>query len=167
MQLEELGVESTIRQEELNRAAESLERERAAVDQQSVKIDEWQQELNAREAELADCLRQLVQDREGVVTQREELDTEAARLEYVRVEAESLRAVTDNVNSSKGDRDPASWLPPYRASTCTYLVGWVGVKLRWGLSVDAAEKSAISNAWSARGCADRQNPPRVEVRIAP
>lgn len=79
----------------------------------------------------------------------------------------SLRAVTDNVNSSKGDRDPASWLPPYRASTCTYLVGWVGVKLRWGLSVDAAEKSAISNAWSARGCADRQNPPRVEVRIAP
>ena len=79
----------------------------------------------------------------------------------------SLRAVTDNVNASKGDRDPASWLPPYRASTCTYLVGWVGVKLRWGLSVDAAEKSAISNAWSARGCADRQNPPRVEVRIAP
>jgi len=79
----------------------------------------------------------------------------------------SLRAVTDNVNSSKGDRDPASWLPPYRASTCTYLVGWVGVKLRWELSVDAAEKSAISNAWSARGCADRQNPPRVEVRIAP
>jgi hypothetical protein len=79
----------------------------------------------------------------------------------------SLRAVTDNVNASKGDRDPTSWLPPYRASTCTFLVGWVGVKLRWGLSVDAAEKSAISNAWSARGCADRQNPPRVEVRIAP
>ena len=79
----------------------------------------------------------------------------------------ALRAVTDNVNASKGDRDPASWLPPYWASTCTYLVGWVAVKLRWGLSVDAAEKSAISNAWSARGCADRQNPPRVEVRIAP
>lgn len=79
----------------------------------------------------------------------------------------SLRAVTDNVNASKGDRDPASWLPPYRASTCTYLVGWVGVKLRWGLSVDAAEKSAIINAWSERGCANRQNPPRVEVIIAP
>ena len=79
----------------------------------------------------------------------------------------SLRAVTDNVNASKGDRDPASWLPPYRASTCTYLVGWVGVKLRWGLSVDAAEKSAISSAWSARGCAERRTPPRVEVRTAP
>jgi len=79
----------------------------------------------------------------------------------------ALRAVTDNVNMSKGDRDPSSWIPLYRAAVCTYLVGWVGVKLRWGLSVDAAEKSAISNAWSARGCADRQNPPRVEVRIAP
>jgi hypothetical protein len=79
----------------------------------------------------------------------------------------SLRAVTDNVNASKGDRDPASWLPPYRASTCTYLVGWVAVKLRWGLSVDAAEKSAITDAWSSRGCAARSNPPRVEVRIAP
>lgn len=79
----------------------------------------------------------------------------------------SLRAVTDNVNSSKGDRDPASWLPPHRASTCTYLVGWVGVKLRWGLSVDATEKTAISSAWSATGCADRQNPPRVEVIVAP
>jgi len=79
----------------------------------------------------------------------------------------SLRAVTDNVNSSKGDRDPASWLPPHRASTCTYLVGWVGVKLRWGLSVDATEKSAISSAWSATGCADQQNPPRVKVIVAP
>ena len=79
----------------------------------------------------------------------------------------SLRAVTDNVNASKGDRDPASWLPPYRASTCTYLVGWVAVKLRWGLSVDAAEKMAIADAWSSRGCAARNNPPRVEVRLAP
>lgn len=79
----------------------------------------------------------------------------------------SLRAVTDNVNQSKGDRDPASWLPPYRASTCTYLVGWVAVKLRWGLSVDAAEKSAIADAWSSRGCAARSNPPRVELRPAP
>lgn len=79
----------------------------------------------------------------------------------------ALRAVTDNVNSSKGDRDPASWLPPYRASTCTYLVGWVAVKLRWGLSVDAAEKAAIIDAWSSRGCAARSNPPRVDVRPAP
>jgi len=79
----------------------------------------------------------------------------------------SLRAVTNYVNRSKGDRDPDSWLPPYRAATCTYLVGWVAVKLRWGLSVDADEKSAISAAWRERGCADRRNPPRVEVRIAP
>ncbi len=79
----------------------------------------------------------------------------------------ALRAVTDNVNMSKGDRDPSRWLPPYRAATCTYLVGWVAVKLRWGLSVDASEKSAISSAWDARGCAARSAPPRVEVKPAP
>ncbi len=79
----------------------------------------------------------------------------------------ALRAVTDNVNMSKGDRDPSRWLPPYRAATCTYLVGWVAVKLRWGLSVDASEKSAISSAWAARGCAARSVPPRVEVKPAP
>ncbi len=79
----------------------------------------------------------------------------------------ALRAVTDNVNMSKGDRDPSSWLPPYRAATCTYLVGWVAVKLRWGLSVDASEKSAISSAWAAHGCAARSAPPRVEVKPAP
>lgn len=79
----------------------------------------------------------------------------------------ALRAVTDNVNMSKGDRDPSRWLPPYRASICTYLVGWVGVKLRWGLSVDAAEKLAIQRTWNSSGCADRTSPPRVEVKIAP
>jgi hypothetical protein len=31
---------------------------------------------------------------------------------------ESLEAITDNVNSSKGDRDPAQCLPPLRANHC-------------------------------------------------
>ena len=79
----------------------------------------------------------------------------------------SLRAVTNYVNRSKGDRDPDSWLPPYRAATCTYLVGWVAVKLRWGLSVDSAEKSSITSSWRSAGCSNRANPPTVDVRIAP
>ena len=79
----------------------------------------------------------------------------------------ALRAVTDNVNMSKGDRDPSSWIPPYRAAVCTYLVGWVAVKLRWGLSVDAAEKSSITSSWRSAGCSNRANPPTVDVRIAP
>ena len=79
----------------------------------------------------------------------------------------SLRAVTNYVNRSKGDRDPDSWLPPYRAATCTYLVDWVAVKLRWGLSVDSAEKSSITSSWRSAGCGNRANPPTVNVRIAP
>jgi hypothetical protein len=79
----------------------------------------------------------------------------------------ALRAVTDNVNMSKGDRDPSSWIPPYRGAICTYLVGWVAVKLRWGLSVDAREKSSITSAWSSAGCSSRSHPPTVDVRVAP
>ena len=79
----------------------------------------------------------------------------------------SLRAVTNYVNRSKGDRDPDSWIPPYRAAVCTYLVGWVAVKLRWGLSVDSAEKSSITSSWRSAGCSNRANPPTVDVRIAP
>lgn len=79
----------------------------------------------------------------------------------------ALRAVTDNVNMSKGDRDPSSWLPPYRAAICTYLAGWVAVKLRWKLSVDAAEKSSIASSWRSAGCASRSRPPTVDVRPAP
>ena len=79
----------------------------------------------------------------------------------------ALRAVTDNVNMSKGDRDPSSWIPSYRAAVCTYLVGWVGVKLRWALSVDAAEKSSITSSWRSAGCSNRAHPPTVDVRIAP
>ena len=79
----------------------------------------------------------------------------------------ALRAVTDNVNMSKGDRDPSSWLPPYRAAICTYLAGWVAVKLRWKLSVDAAEKSSIASSWRSAGCAKRSRPPTVDVRPAP
>lgn len=55
----------------------------------------------------------------------------------------SLEAVTDNVNQSKGDRDPASWLPPLADATCRYASAWVQVKSRWNLAVDAAERTAL------------------------
>ncbi|UED85932.1 HNH endonuclease family protein [Streptomyces profundus] len=55
-----------------------------------------------------------------------------------------LLAVTDNVNQSKGDRDPAEWLPPRGAYHCVYARAWVQVKHYYGLSVDSAEKSALS-----------------------
>ncbi|GAA3881040.1 HNH endonuclease family protein [Saccharothrix violaceirubra] len=55
-----------------------------------------------------------------------------------------LIAVTDNVNQSKGDQDPARWKPPLTSYWCTYGKIWVHSKYRWGLKVDSAEKSALT-----------------------
>ncbi|WP_320781981.1 HNH endonuclease family protein [Streptomyces sp. CRN 30] len=60
-----------------------------------------------------------------------------------------LIAVTDNVNQSKGDKDPAEWMPSRTAYRCTYVRAWVQVKHYYGLSVDSAEKSALTNYLSA------------------
>jgi hypothetical protein len=56
-----------------------------------------------------------------------------------------LAAVTDNVNQSKGDQDPAEWMPPYSSATCRYVNEWVAAKTRWRLTVDTAEKSALTS----------------------
>lgn len=54
----------------------------------------------------------------------------------------SLVAVTDNVNQSKSDRDPAQWLPEF--GRCRYVRDWTAVKLRWRLKVDRTEKQALA-----------------------
>ncbi|WP_405767486.1 HNH endonuclease family protein [Streptomyces sp. NBC_01538] len=56
-----------------------------------------------------------------------------------------LIAVTDNVNQSKSDQDPAEWMPSVTSYRCTYVRAWVQVKYYYGLSVDSAEKSALTN----------------------
>jgi hypothetical protein len=55
-----------------------------------------------------------------------------------------LWAVTDNVNQSKGDQDPATWQPPLASFDCTYARAWIQVKWYYALTVDSAEKSALS-----------------------
>jgi hypothetical protein len=64
----------------------------------------------------------------------------------------TLVAVTDNVNQSKGDQDPAEWMPPSSSATCEYVDTWVAVKSRWGLTVDTAEKDALASL--AADCPD-------------
>jgi hypothetical protein len=60
-----------------------------------------------------------------------------------------LLAVSASSNRSKGDDDPAEWLP--RASfQCTYARAWVQVKHTYKLTVDSAEKSALQAI--LRGC---------------
>ncbi|MEV7234271.1 HNH endonuclease family protein [Streptomyces sp. NPDC051020] len=61
-----------------------------------------------------------------------------------------LIAVTDNVNQSKGDKDPAQWLPSRTAYRCTYVRAWVHVKHYYNLTVDSAEKSALQSVLN--GC---------------
>jgi len=65
-------------------------------------------------------------------------------------DARALVAVTDNVNQSKSDRDPAEWLPTY--GKCRYVRQWTAVKVRWGLTVNRAEKKKLVNL--ASGCAN-------------
>ncbi len=60
-------------------------------------------------------------------------------------DARPLVAVTDNVNQSKSDQDPAEWMPTYSGATCRYVNEWVATKTRWRLTVDTAEKSALTS----------------------
>ena len=55
----------------------------------------------------------------------------------------SLIAVTASSNRSKGDQDPAEWLPPRTAYRCTYISDWIAVKWRWRLTVDSREEAAL------------------------
>lgn len=54
-----------------------------------------------------------------------------------------LVAVTAASNRSKGDQDPAHWLPPKESFRCNYTADWVAVKTRWSLAIDTAEKKTL------------------------
>lgn len=56
-----------------------------------------------------------------------------------------LIAVTDDVNQAKGDQSPATWKPPVTSYWCTYAKMWTHVKFRWSLTVNSAEKSALTD----------------------
>ncbi|GAA2330331.1 hypothetical protein Scani_34080 [Streptomyces caniferus] len=64
----------------------------------------------------------------------------------------SLVAVSLGPNRTKGDKDPAEWMPPAKDATCTYATDWVTAKLRWQLSADRAEIKALRT--TAAGCKD-------------
>ena len=63
---------------------------------------------------------------------------------------EALVAVSASSNRSKSDKDPAEWLPPDETYWCRYATDWVKVKSDWGLSVDPAEKSSLTQV--LQGC---------------
>jgi hypothetical protein len=63
-----------------------------------------------------------------------------------------LIAVDDGTNQSKGDKDPAEWLPPNLAFRCAYVSAWTAVKREWVLAMDSAEEAAIRGVLV--GCAE-------------
>ena len=69
--------------------------------------------------------------------------TSRTRLRFANdlADRRALVAVTDNVNQSKGDQDPAEWLP--ERLVCRYLGEYVAVKLRWSLRVDRHESDVM------------------------
>lgn len=68
----------------------------------------------------------------------------------------SLRLVSASSNRSKGDRDPASWMPALAetdaAVGCTYLKEWLGGKYRWNLTMDPIERTTIVTMASELAC---------------
>ncbi|MEY4647740.1 MAG: hypothetical protein RL009_156 [Actinomycetota bacterium] len=57
----------------------------------------------------------------------------------------NLLAVDGPTNSSKGDGDAATWLPPNKAYRCAYVARQIAVKTKYQVWVTSAEKSAMAN----------------------
>lgn len=69
--------------------------------------------------------------------------TQTRRIQFyndLRV-AYALNAMPSRLNQSKGARGPEQWMPP--ANRCRYVEIWTSMKIRWRLSVDPAERSAL------------------------
>ncbi|KAH8831319.1 hypothetical protein DL96DRAFT_1677808 [Flagelloscypha sp. PMI_526] len=75
--------------------------------------------------------------RDWTTAQRESFANDLTRPQLV--------AVTDNLNQSKGDKDPAEFVPPLASYVCTYIRAWIHVKHYYDLSVDSTEKAALTS----------------------
>ncbi|WP_326693177.1 HNH endonuclease family protein (plasmid) [Streptomyces sp. NBC_01795] len=72
----------------------------------------------------------------------------------------SLVAVTAKHNRAKGDKDPTDWWVPSADASCQYLSDWVATKTRWKLTIDQAEKQALTDR--AAQCPDT----RIDTELA-
>jgi hypothetical protein len=55
----------------------------------------------------------------------------------------ALLAVSLSQNRSKGDDDPANWLPVDSSFWKSYVLDWVAIKVKWNLTADSVELVAI------------------------
>lgn len=59
---------------------------------------------------------------------------------------DTLIAVSKSANRSKGDKDPARWMPPNRKYKCAYIRRWRDLKKYWKLKMDKEERRFIANS---------------------
>ncbi|MFF2551473.1 HNH endonuclease family protein [Nocardia sp. NPDC058058] len=67
----------------------------------------------------------------------------AERREQFANDVGNLLAVQKRANQDKGSKTPDQWRPR-NAYWCDYARRWVAIKSRWGLTVQATEKSALT-----------------------
>ncbi|HET6818131.1 MAG TPA: CapA family protein [Mycobacteriales bacterium] len=77
----------------------------------------------------------------------------------------TLLAVSAASYQSKNGAEPTEWMPR-AAFRCNYLARWVAVKWRWRLSIDATEKSFLTNHLAACGWPSVLKPGRARVVYA-
>ncbi|MEV4371686.1 HNH endonuclease family protein [Nonomuraea sp. NPDC049637] len=84
--------------------------------------------------------------------------TAAERQAYANDLNESwhLVAVTARSNRQKADQDPSTWQPPYEPARCRYAAEWTAIKLRWSLSIDPPEQTALAELGA--DCPDQRLP---------
>jgi 5-methylcytosine-specific restriction endonuclease McrA len=58
----------------------------------------------------------------------------------------NLVATTAAANQSKGDKGPGQWMPPARSGWCGYATRYVGVAVRYRLSVTATDRRRLAEA---------------------
>ena len=78
----------------------------------------------------------------------------------------SLLAVSAASFNDKAGQEPTDWMPSNGSFRCRYLAWWVAVKWRWRLSVNATEKTFLSNHLAACGWPSVTRPSRARVVYA-
>ena len=64
-------------------------------------------------------------------------------------DSRALIAVTLSTNRSKGDKDPALWMPSI--DQCTYTQNWISIKFKYSLTVDAKEATKLNSLINSCG----------------
>ena len=81
--------------------------------------------------------------KEAVRSEDPEHPLSAQERHQIANDMDNLQLVGSHENRSKGDKDPATYIPSYEPAQCKYIIYYVSVKAKYHLRVDPAEKKSI------------------------